>query len=154
MFQQWYDLVYNIFDMGQELENTPKTTFTSSGAVFRASGVKTHYLEEGEGRHTLIFLHGIMMNSNIWDAYLHRFSSCGQVYALDFLGHGLSTKKPDVSLEDLLLQLDTFIEAKKLKNPVLIGHSLGGMIGAIYAAGTLKKSKALLLSVRWITIVL
>ncbi len=145
MIQQWYDVVYSFIEMGQEMEKYSEDHFNMHlGHYLEYNGLSTHYLEDGEGPHTLIFLHGIMMNSNIWESYLQRFSLYGQVYALDFLGHGLSTKKPDLTLEDLILQLDTFIEKKKLKNPILIGHSLGGMVGAIYASRYPKKVKQLI----------
>jgi len=118
--------------LGQGDEN--ELVFNESQFLYHEDN-KYHYYEKGEGKETLIFLHGIMVNSTIWKRHIDHFSKKYKVYAVDFLGHGLSSKKENLNLQDLIEQIRIFIQKKKLKNPVLVGHSLGGLVASIY--GTL-----------------
>jgi pimeloyl-ACP methyl ester carboxylesterase len=96
---------------------------------------KTHYLsQEKKNKPVIILLHGIMVNSNVFEHYLDLFSRDYTVYALDFLGHGLSEKKPDLCLADLVEQLRLFMQVKKIEKAVIIGHSLGGLVAGIFAS--------------------
>ncbi|HOJ50319.1 MAG TPA: alpha/beta hydrolase [Spirochaetota bacterium] len=98
-------------------------------------GDKTHYIEllNPNSKKSIILLHGIMVNLNTWRDHLDIFSSDYNIYALDFLGHGLSDKR-DITLKDIVDQVHYFIEAKKIKRPIIIGHSLGGLVASIYAS--------------------
>lgn len=94
-----------------------------------------HYLIYGEeGKRPIIFLHGILLNSTIWHNHCTHFSKENSVYSIDFLGHGCSTKKRDLNMEDLVEELRFFIEAKKLEDPIIVGHSLGGLVAGCFAA--------------------
>ena len=56
-----------------------------------------------------------------------------RVVATDFRGHGFSSDEGDVSLEANADDLEAVIDALPLGNPAIAGHSLGGMVAAVYA---------------------
>lgn len=100
--------------------------------------VKTHrasvrYHEGGKGK-ALVFLHGaggIMPN----DPFLARLSQSWHVYAPLLPGYGDSEECASIrDMLDFTLHTLDVIEALELKDPMLVGHSMGGMIAAEMAA--------------------
>ncbi|MBI3675810.1 MAG: alpha/beta hydrolase [Proteobacteria bacterium] len=98
-----------------------------------APHVPVRYHEGGSGQ-PLVFLHGAggaMPN----DPFLEKLASKYHVYAPLLPGYGDSEECP--SLRDMLdftLHSWDVVEALGLKNPILAGHSMGGMIAAEMAA--------------------
>lgn len=80
---------------------------------------------------TLFFCHGNSLNSSFFDAQFNapELASC-RLVAFDLPGHGQSPKPLDkeatYSLPGYADVAIGVIEALDLKNPVLVGHSLGG----------------------------
>jgi len=95
--------------------------------------VPVRYFEGGKGE-PLVFLHGaggVMPN----DPLLTKLAEKFHVYAPLVPGYGDSEECH--SLRDMLdFTLHTWdvIDALKLKNPILVGHSMGGMMAAEMAA--------------------
>lgn len=56
-----------------------------------------------------------------------------RVVALDFRWHGFSSDGGDVSLEANADDAEVIIDVLGLDNPAIAGHSLGGMVAAVYA---------------------
>src|SRR5262245_65892828 len=52
--------------------------------------------------------------------------------AFDFRWHGFSADQGDVSLEAYADDAVRSIDARGLENPAIAGHSLGGMVAAVY----------------------
>ncbi|MHA1460175.1 MAG: alpha/beta fold hydrolase [Promethearchaeota archaeon] len=98
-------------------------------------GYKIHYLQKGKGKN-LVFIHGFLGSTWLFEAQVDRFSSNFQTIAIDHLGHGKSDKPDSESYEltDLADYLDEalskIIGDEKI---ILVGHSMGGMISLIYA---------------------
>ena len=83
-------------------------------------------------RHSLLFVHGAFTNAGIWDAhFLPYFAERGYVaHAVSLRGHGGSEGHgllPWTSLTDYVADLTDAVAGLPEK-PVLIGHSLGGMV--------------------------
>jgi esterase len=55
------------------------------------------------------------------------------VYALDLRNHGDSPWHDTHTLEDMVEDLKEFIESQNLDHPVLLGHSMGGLVTMLYA---------------------
>jgi pimeloyl-ACP methyl ester carboxylesterase len=138
MLNQFMDIAYTGLQFGNEFEKYAEHDFEFSDGGFVEDGnLRYHYLHKGKkktGQPEIIFLHGIVLNSNVWESYLSNLSRDRSVYALDFLGHGLSTKKPDLNVSDLVHQLHVFIREMDLKKPIIVGHSLGGLVGGMFAS--------------------
>ena len=55
------------------------------------SMTKIHYVEEGKGDLTLLFIHGWCINSSYWSSQIKYFSRQYKVIAIDLPGFGKST---------------------------------------------------------------
>jgi len=104
---------------------TAKTIQTPKGAV--------EYLEGGSGP-ALVFLHGaggITADSPFMAALAAKY----HVYAPFLPGYGESEDNPDIrDMLDVTLHTYDVLDALGLHKPILVGHSLGGMIAAEMAA--------------------
>ena len=104
------------------------------------------YKEQGEGRKTFLMVHGLGGNLTHWD---NNFIENQHCIAIDLPSYGLSTMKNFQFNTDLLdfyaETIVAFIQQKKLKNIVLIGHSMGGQIAIITALKNHKSIKKLIL---------
>ena len=86
----------------------------------------------GEGI-PIVILHGLFGSSKNWvkiGAYLSRYGHC---YAVDQRNHGDSPHDDSHSLMDLVGDLSEWVEANQIQHPVLLGHSMGGMVAMKYA---------------------
>jgi pimeloyl-ACP methyl ester carboxylesterase len=95
--------------------------------------VPVHYFEGGQGK-PLLFLHGaggVMAE----DPFLKQLAAKFRVYAPLLPGYGPSQECPELrDMLDITLHTLDIVEALKLKDPLLVGHSMGGMIAAEMAA--------------------
>ena len=76
----------------------------------------------------LVFLHGIGGAARAFRGQLDHFGAEHRAIAWDMPGYGNSTPLPLVTMDALAAALAGFIEELGLHRPVLVGHSLGGMV--------------------------
>ena len=98
-------------------------------------GYKVYYIEKGKGQ-PLVFIHGYLGSSWLFEAQVDHFSKKYRTIAVDHLGHGKSDKpeSEEYSLKDLAQYLEeTLSKIIGDEKIVLIGHSMGGMIAQVYA---------------------
>ncbi|MBW2999897.1 alpha/beta hydrolase, partial [Candidatus Woesearchaeota archaeon] len=97
----------------------------------------------------LIFVHGWAQNWTAWKKEINFFQEKGySTLALDLRGHGLSDKpekKRQYRLKCFAKDIRRIIKKEKIKQYVLIGHSMGGMISLVYYKLFNKKINALVL---------
>jgi pimeloyl-ACP methyl ester carboxylesterase len=86
------------------------------------------YRETGTGQ-TLFFLHGMNGNSKSWENLFYSLSSSFRVIAWDAPSFGGSDVFGD-NIEEYKNAAKALIETLKLKNIILIGHSMGGLIAS------------------------
>lgn len=85
------------------------------------------YIQAGKGDTTLLFLHGWCINKEYWKNQIDHFSKKYTVVAIDLPGFGNSGKNfTDWSFENYASYINEFIIKKKLKNVIMIGHSMSG----------------------------
>ncbi|AJA68159.1 beta-ketoadipate enol-lactone hydrolase [Myroides odoratimimus] len=90
------------------------------------------YTDKGKGS-TLIFLHGFLEDSKMWNYYLDYFSKKYRVIAIDLLGHGESGCIGYIhSMEDMADAVFTITNSLNLKRVTLIGHSMGGYVSLAF----------------------
>jgi 3-oxoadipate enol-lactonase len=90
-----------------------------------------HFAFEAAGdpaRTPLVFLHGIGGAARAWRGQITAFSDRYRATAWDMPGYGGSTPLASVSIATLADALQDFLEQIGAKRPVLVGHSIGGMI--------------------------
>jgi len=110
-----------------------------------AGGLRLHYLDYGTaGRPTMLCLHGGAAHGHWFDFVAAGFAPDYHVLALDQRGHGDSAwvAPPAYSYRDYAADIDKAVETLGLREFVLVGHSMGGMVSMLYAAtypGRLKK---------------
>jgi len=95
--------------------------------------VTLKYLESGKGEKTLLFIHGFTGSIDEWSFQILEFQENYKIYCINMRGHGGSELGEDVSFEILTEDLNNFINTLKLKDPIIIGHSMGGIISLNYA---------------------
>jgi len=105
------------------------------GKFVEIDGNRIHYLEKGEGR-PIIFVHGLgaqlyqfrhMLFDGLADEY--------RVIAFDRPGSGYSVRAKGSSarLPEQARVIHRFIETLGLERPLLVGHSLGGLVALVTA---------------------
>jgi 3-oxoadipate enol-lactonase len=80
------------------------------------------------GKTPLIFLHGIGGAARAWRSQIARFGERYRATAWDMPGYGVSAALANVSIATLADALQDFLQQIGAKRPVLVGHSIGGMI--------------------------
>jgi pimeloyl-ACP methyl ester carboxylesterase len=102
-----------------------------------AHGRRLHYLDYGTpGRTPMLCLHGGAAHAHWFDFVAPGFTSNYHVRALDQRGHGDSAwvQPPAYTYEDYASDLAEVVERFDLRDFVLVGHSMGGMVALVYAA--------------------
>jgi pimeloyl-ACP methyl ester carboxylesterase len=110
------------------------------------NGINLHYLDWGGAGQSVVCVHGITGQAHAWDEVASALSPRYHVYAVDLRGHG-DSEKPAIGyrIAEYTADIDAFVDALHIAPFILIGHSLGGRIGAIYAGLHPEKlSKAIL----------
>ena len=104
------------------------------------------YLEAGAGM-PVLFLHGIGGAARMWTPQLDAFAAAGhRALAWDMPGHGGSAPLPLVTMDALAAALAGFMAELGLDRPVLVGHSMGGMIVQRLLAASPHAARAVVLA--------
>lgn len=97
--------------------------------AIRENQVEINYLQQGNGKTTLLFLHGWCINNLYWENQISYFSNDYSVYAIDLAGFGKSkANRENWSIEEYAKDVAVFIDILGLENVILIGHSMSGDI--------------------------
>lgn len=112
-------------------------------------GLRLHYQDFGTGKETegkpvMVCLHGGAAHGHWFDFVAAGFAPDWHVIAPDQRGHGDSdwVDPPAYSYHDYAADLDRLAAKLDLRDFVLVGHSMGGMVAVVYAAtypGRMKK---------------
>ena len=101
----------------------------------RTNGIRTYYEEYGAGP-PVVFLHGAWGDHRLWVEQIRPLAEDYRIIAYDLRGHG-RTGGSEIDSYTMKLyadDLNVLITALDLKNPVICGRSMGGMIALLYAA--------------------
>jgi haloalkane dehalogenase len=110
-------------------------------------GAHMHYVDQGKGSRTLLFLHGAPGSSAMWESIISKVSSKARCVAVDLIGMGKSDKpKLDYSIEDHNLFLAGFIREMKLDYFTLVVNGWGSIVGLDYASQHPEKISGLVLT--------
>jgi len=109
-------------------------------AFANRNGVRLFYANEGKGDPPLLFVHGWCCDHTHWRRQLPAFRRDHRVVAVDLRGHGSSSKpEQDYTMDAFCQDLEWLIGKIGLQRPVVIGHSMGGVI-ALRLAGRRKRA--------------
>ena len=106
------------------------------GQFIEIDGQRLHYIDTGGTGPAIVMIHGL--GGTLWNytyALVDKLSGEFRVIAVDRPGSGYSTR-PDDAPAKLSTQANTlakFVRALGLKQPLLVGHSLGGALSLAIA---------------------
>jgi pimeloyl-ACP methyl ester carboxylesterase len=109
--------------------------------------VNLHYLDYGgTGPLAVLLLHGGGAHAHWFDFIGPSLTQHGRIIAVDLRGHGDSTPvDPPVYTYDTYLQdLRALLQAEQISTPVLLGHSMGGILAVKYAGTWPQEMQALI----------
>jgi pimeloyl-ACP methyl ester carboxylesterase len=103
--------------------------FDRTHAVTTADGAVLHVVERGAGR-PVVLVHGYTLRVAVWTLQLERWPTRGRrIVAYDQRGHGRSTVGADgITAAAMATDLAAVLEHLELRDAVVVGHSLGGMV--------------------------
>jgi 3-oxoadipate enol-lactonase len=76
----------------------------------------------------LIFIHGIGSTSETFQNQIESFKKENYVVSIDLPGFGKSKMLKETSISNYASTIYNFLITQKITKPILVGHSLGGMI--------------------------
>src|SRR5262245_15101846 len=120
----------------------------STSHIIEAGALRLHYLDYGTaGRPAILCVHGGAAHAHWFDFFAPGFVIDFHVRALDFRGHGDSQwmTPPDYTYERHAADLAEVAEKLDLRDFVLIGHSMGGLVSLLYAATYPGRARALMI---------
>jgi esterase len=94
--------------------------------------MKLFFREMGAGQ-PIIVLHGLFGSSDNWLTIGKALSEKYKVYLLDQRNHGQSPHHDEFNYHVMASDLEEFIREQEIKNPIIIGHSMGGKTAMQYA---------------------
>jgi pimeloyl-ACP methyl ester carboxylesterase len=96
--------------------------------VETGDGGRLHVVERGQGR-PLVLLHGVSLSAATWRYQLADLADHFRVIAVDQRGHGQSEPGDGgLSLVRLADDVAELLAALDLRDAVLVGHSMGGLV--------------------------
>src|SRR5688572_28216951 len=98
-------------------------------AVLRTSAGEIALSDSGGGTPSVLFLHGAGMNLAEWDAVRGALAPSVRTVAVDLPGHGKSGRLDCWDWDAVDAMVDDLIGAVADDDVVIVGHSLGGIIG-------------------------
>lgn len=122
----------------------PETLFPRSLVIPGEVPIHTR-IHPGAGP-ALVLIHGITSSGDIWQPVLAALGESFTPVTIDLRGHG-SSGKPDRGYlyDDYIDDLDRVLVALGLEHPLIVGHSLGGLITLWWAARYPTRAPALVI---------
>lgn len=109
--------------------------FDPTSEFVSVNGIKLHYYRTGGNKPPLVLAHGITDDGMCWSPVAEVLANDFDVIMVDARGHGKSDAPTEgYTLRNLATDLAGTVEALDLKNPILLGHSMGA-ITTLIAAG-------------------
>lgn len=100
---------------------------------------------EGNGP-ALLLIHGISSAGSVWNPTIPALAAEFTPIAIDQRGHGASDKPESGYLyDDYITDLDGVLDTLELEHPLIIGHSLGGIVTLWWAAKHPNRAAALVI---------
>ncbi|MFD8339304.1 alpha/beta fold hydrolase [Streptomyces solisilvae] len=90
--------------------------------------------DTGDDQPPLVFLHGLTYNRRHWNAVRAELPTSRRVLALDLPGHGDSPRRDTYDLDAVVASVHLAVTEAGFDAPILVGHSIGGLLATIYAA--------------------
>ncbi|MFC4722717.1 alpha/beta fold hydrolase [Geojedonia litorea] len=101
--------------------------------VLHYKNIPVFYTESGQGQ-PVVLLHGFLEHSGIWAELVLNLAKKHKVVCIDLLGHGQTGCLGYIhTMEDMAEQVHYVLNHLKLKQSIIIGHSMGGYVALAFA---------------------
>ncbi|NQV42028.1 MAG: alpha/beta fold hydrolase [Candidatus Marinimicrobia bacterium] len=95
--------------------------------------MRLHYRKYGNGE-PIIILHGLFGSSDNWHTLARKWGETYEVFTLDQRNHGSSPHEAAMDYAELVQDLHQFMAQERLESVNIIGHSMGGKVGMLFAS--------------------
>jgi pimeloyl-ACP methyl ester carboxylesterase len=99
-----------------------------------SGGVRLAVRDSGGNGTTAVLLHGLGAPQRSWDRVAPLLAPHLRVVTYDRRGHGASAAADDYPLDAFLADLQAVLDTLALQQPLLVGHSFGGLLAVDHAA--------------------
>ncbi len=102
--------------------------------AFAAAGYPFTFKESGSGAQSVILIPGFACSGEVWNETVAQLQTNHKCYVLNMAGFAgvPADAAPDIS--DWVREIARYIQTNHIERPVIIGHSLGGVIAQWLAA--------------------
>lgn len=91
------------------------------------------YTQKGKGK-AVILLHGFLENHTIWEKFAEELSTTHRVITPDLAGHGKTPCFSEAHPMEMMAEgIFEILQAEKIKDCILVGHSMGGYVSLAFA---------------------
>ncbi len=87
--------------------------------------MKLHFKKIGTGK-PLLIVHGLFGSADNWGSIAKKFALNNSVYLIDLRNHGRSPHSSIMNYDCMAEDIFELIADEHIKNPILLGHSMGG----------------------------
>jgi pimeloyl-ACP methyl ester carboxylesterase len=88
----------------------------------------------GDTEPAFVLLHGLTFDHRMWGPILEALPEGRRAIAFDLPGHGASPMLADPGLAPVVRAIHAAVAEAGIERPVIVGHSIGGPLAAIYAS--------------------
>jgi pimeloyl-ACP methyl ester carboxylesterase len=103
------------------------------GGIAYGDGMHLAHERTGSGR-PLVLIHGITESRRTWDPLIPALAERYDVLCVDLRGHGESPHGDVYDPISLATDVAETVDAVGMVSPLVVGHSLGGIVASAYAA--------------------
>lgn len=97
--------------------------------IQRSDGLEIAYTDTGSDQRPMLFVHGMACNHTDWDKQVPYFSPSYRVVTIDLRGHGASSNPGgEFHVTEMADDVAWVCKELDLDQPVVIGHSFGGLV--------------------------
>lgn len=143
-FAEFESLLLSAADLG--IPHSRDNRYVSRNALL--NHLRLHFLEWGDpAAPAIVLLHGGNQSAHSWDLVSLHLADRYHVYALDQRGHGDSEWARDADYSPAAMARDAlaFFREEGMAAPIVIGHSMGGMVTMTLTAQSPDVPRALVL---------
>lgn len=97
-----------------------------------SDGVDIHFETIGSGS-DVVLIHGLTDSSATWGPITGSLAETYRVTTIDLRGHGRSGDAGDYGAVNMARDVEAVVAASGVESPLVIGHSLGGVVATAYA---------------------
>nr|WP_315221349.1 alpha/beta hydrolase [uncultured Flavobacterium sp.] len=91
-------------------------------------------LKTGKGKQAILFIPGFASSADVWNETKANFEKDFTCYTFTMAGFAGVKPQPNVTFEHWKTEIANYVKNNKIEKPILIGHSMGGVLALALAA--------------------